>query len=184
MLEFSKNLKKRLHYEKHYLYPGGPTVNPGVKIEGGVYYGVIPGEAKFYFDLRVIPGMEYGQLIKDINDFLDDLKKADNDIDAELVLEDTITPWMPAAEIDKDNKLVQSCIDAAKDILGYEPRRVGVPFCTDASFIVSKLNIPTISSFGPGYIKLAHGPDEYVEVDSIIEAAKIYAITALDFLGG
>ncbi len=51
-----------------------------------------------------------------------------------------------------------------------------------SSFYVNKLNIPTISSFGPGFIKLAHGPDEYVDLEAIIDSAKIYALAALDFL--
>ena len=68
------------------------------------------------------------------------------------------------------------------EVIGFNPKQVGVPFGTDASFIVDKLGIPTISSFGPGYIKLAHGPDEYVNIQAIIDSAKIYALTAVNYL--
>jgi len=31
-------------------------------------------------------------------------------------------------------------------------------------------------------LKLAHGPDEYVNVQAIIDSAKIYALTAVNYL--
>jgi len=36
--------------------------------------------------------------------------------------------------------------------------------------------------FGPGYIKIAHGPDGYVNIQAIIDSAKIYALTAVNYL--
>lgn len=183
MVEFAKNLKKNLHYKPHYLYPDGPTISPGVTLNGGVFYGVIPGTASFGFDLRVIPGMTFQTLLEDIEVFLDKLMKKDKDLKVELILEGPkIAPWIPPVEISKDNPVVNCCINATKSVIGFNPKQVGVPFGTDASFIVDKLGIPTISSFGPGYIKLAHGPDEYVNVQAIIDSAKIYALTAVNYL--
>jgi acetylornithine deacetylase len=183
LLEFADNLKKYLRFKPHKLYPLGPTINPGVTLEGGVFYGVIPGQAGFGFDLRVIPGMEFDVLEADIKRFLKDLKEKDRDIDAELVLEKPpLDAWIPPAEIDEKHPVVKDCISSAEKVLGYKPRKVGEPFGTEASFYVNELGIPTIPSFGPGYIKLAHGPDEYVETKAIIDAAKIYALIALKFL--
>ena len=56
MVEFAKNLKNNLSYKPHKLYPLGPTINPGVTLEGGVFYGVIPGEASFGFDIELSLG--------------------------------------------------------------------------------------------------------------------------------
>jgi len=183
LVEFSKNLKNNLNYKNHYLYPNGPTINPGVTIDGGVFYGVVPGIASFGFDLRTIPGMEFKQVVGDINKFLNKLMAKDKDLKAELVLEGPkISPWVAPAEISQHHPVVESCIKATEAILNFKPEKVGVPFGTDSCFIVDKLKIPTISSFGPGYIKLAHGPDEYVDIKAIIDSAKIYAIAALIFL--
>jgi len=183
MVEFSKNLKNNLNYKDHYLYPNGPTINPGVTIDGGVFYGVVPGVASFGFDLRTIPGMEFKQIVDDINKFLNKLMAKDKDLKAELVLEGLNIPsWAPTAEIDQNHPVVKSCIKAAEAILNFKPEKAGVPFVADSCYIVDKLKIPTISSFGPGYIKLAHGPDEYVDIKAIIDSAKIYAIAALSFL--
>lgn len=183
LLEFSDNLKKHLHFKPQKLYPLGPTITAGVTLEGGVFYGIVPGSAGFGFDLRVIPGMKFEILKEDIENFLKKLKEADKELDAEFVIKKpTLDAWVPPAEIDEKHPIVESCISSAKRVLGYEPLKVGVPFGTESSFYVNGLGIPTVSSFGPGFIKLAHGPDEYVETKSIIDAAKIYALVALKYL--
>ncbi len=183
ILEFATNLKKKLHYNDHKLYPLGPTINPGVLLDGGVFYGVIPKTVSFGFDIRVLPGMTFEKLKNDIEEFLIYLERKNRDLNAELVFEKPpMIVWTPPSEISEHHPIVESCISSTKRILGYEPKKVGAPFTTDAGFFDSFSNIATISSFGPGYIKLAHGPDEYIEVQSIVDSAKIYALTALDFL--
>jgi acetylornithine deacetylase len=183
LLEFAINLKGRLNYRANNLYPKGPTINPGVFLNGGVFYGVVPGEASFGFDIRTIPGMNNEVLVRDINDFLNELMKKDPDLTAELVLEKPPLDNLLPAEIDRGHELVKSCLSACKVVLGFEPELMGVPFSTDAIYFANQLDIPTIPSFGPGLIKLAHVPNEYIEIKSLVDAAKIYAFTAVSFLG-
>ncbi len=183
LLEFANNLKGRLKYSSHNLYPGGPTINPGVFLSGGIFYGVVPGEASFGFDIRTIPGMNHRYIIKEINDFLNELMKKDKELKAELVLEKPPLDNLLPAEIKRDHDLVKSCLSSSKMVLGFEPELLGVPFSTDAIYYANQLKIPTIPSFGPGLIKLAHAPDEYVELKAIMDAAKIYALAAVNYLG-
>jgi acetylornithine deacetylase/succinyl-diaminopimelate desuccinylase-like protein len=42
--------------------------------------------------------------------------------------------------------------------------------------------IPVLAALGPGYLPVCHGPNEHVEVESIIEAAKIYALMLEELL--
>ena len=182
LCEFAQHLKSHLRFEPHYLYPNGPTVNPGVTLSGGIFYGVIPGEASFGFDIRVIPGMTLDVIKTDIETFLHELAKKDRDLHAELVLEKPPMDWFPAVEIKRDHPLVDACIQAAKAVVGAEPAVEGALFGTDAISFSDTTGIPSIPSFGPGLIKLAHAPDEYIEVEEIIQAAKIYAIAAAEYL--
>lgn len=182
LCEFADNLKNNIRYKPHYLYPTGPTVNPGVTLSGGIFYGVIPGEASFGFDIRVIPGMTLEGIKTDIEKFLDTLKKRDKDLKAELVLEKPPMDWHPPVEISKDHPVVNACLYATKEIIGEEPIIEGALFSTDGISFSGILGIPTIPSFGPGYIKLAHSPDEYIEIEDIVNAAKIYALAAVKYL--
>jgi acetylornithine deacetylase len=183
LVEFAENLKKYIHYESHPLYTTGPTINPGVTLDGGIFYGVIPGRASFGFDIRTIPGMSFKRARKDVEHFLSDLQEMDSDLRAELVLEKPPMDWLPPVEIRPDHPLVSSCVRSAKSVLNREPQLIGMPFSTDGVFFVKAgVDMPIISSFGPGLIKLAHAPDEYIHVQSIIDSAKIFALTAIDFL--
>ncbi|UCB44861.1 MAG: M20 family metallopeptidase [Spirochaetota bacterium] len=183
LMEFAVHLKEHLTYESHSLYPGGPTVNPGVILEGGVFYGVIPGKASFGFDLRIIPGMTLESVKKDIENFLYNLQKSDNDLKAELIIEAPPIDWFPSVEIERSHPLVYSCVEAAEKVLGISPNLMGVPFSTDGiHYAKAGIDMPIVSSFGPGLIKLAHAPDEYIEVQSVVDSAKIFAITAINYL--
>ncbi|HCN08473.1 MAG TPA: hypothetical protein DIT01_11115 [Lentisphaeria bacterium] len=42
--------------------------------------------------------------------------------------------------------------------------------------------IPTVPAFGPGLLPLAHGPNEYVGIESIVQASKMHGLAALDYL--
>jgi acetylornithine deacetylase/succinyl-diaminopimelate desuccinylase-like protein len=55
------------------------------------------------------------------------------------------------------------------------------PGGTDGSRWVAA-GIPTIAALGPGLLTLAHRPNEYVEVEEILQASRIYALAALRFL--
>jgi acetylornithine deacetylase/succinyl-diaminopimelate desuccinylase-like protein len=180
LLGFAQNLKNEMSFGKHSLYPDGPIINPGVLLEGGVFYGVIPGSASFGFDIRYIPGMSDKTIKKDIEKFLKKLMDKDNNLNAKLIVE----LWAPPVEIDRGHPLVKACMKATRTVIGKEPKPMGLDFATDGVFFEkAQQDIDIIPAFGPGFIRSAHGPDEYINTSSIIDAAKIFAIAALDYLG-
>jgi acetylornithine deacetylase/succinyl-diaminopimelate desuccinylase-like protein len=66
-----------------------------------------------------------------------------------------------------------------KKLTGKTPKIVGSGFWTDASILVNQGCIPTVI-FGPGREEIAHTNMEYVEIDQLLVAAQVYALTALD----
>jgi len=179
---FADHLKENIRFTPHELYPLGPTVNPGVTLSGGIFYGVVPGEASFGFDIRVIPGMTHKGLVEDIEAFLAKLRKEDPELRVEYVPERPPLNWLGAVEIERDHPVVGACRDAVKTVMDIDPLIEGAPFGTDGVYFKGYLGIPTIPSFGPGLIKLAHGPNEYVGVDDLVNSVKIFAIAAADYL--
>ncbi len=171
----------RLTYQPHPLC-AAPTVNLGVKLEGGVGYGVCPGVAEFQSDVRTLPGMTREQLQADLERFLDAIRREHPPLRIELEFEPPPLDWIPPTEVAADHPLVAALLKSAELVLGHTPKMSAFPGGTDASKFQAVAGIPTIPSFGPGWLDLAHGPNECVGIEAIVQAAKIYAQTAQNFL--
>jgi acetylornithine deacetylase/succinyl-diaminopimelate desuccinylase-like protein len=160
--------------------PEGATINVGVTLSGGVFYGIYPGEAECGVDVRTVPGMTHTGLQADVEAFLDRLRQDD----PELQVGATWVPelaWFPPSAIDSGHPLVAAAADAARAVLGREVPPGVMPAFTDGTNW-SEAGIPAIPAFGPGLLPLAHRPNEYVTVAEIVDAARIYALTALRYL--
>ncbi len=178
MLRMDHDLKAALTYLPHPLCPLGPTVNVGVTANGGVFYGVIPGSAEFRSEVRTIPGMTREQTEKDILAYLSALSQAEPALAAEI----EVDGWAPATEISAEHPVVEALRAAAQSVLGIRPPVGAFPGGTDATHFQLSAGIPTVAAFGPGFLPRAHGPNECLSVDSIVEAAKIYVLAARRFL--
>ncbi|MGQ9585386.1 MAG: M20 family metallopeptidase [Anaerolineae bacterium] len=176
-----KDLK--IQFPPHPLCPGGITLTPGVFVDGGVYYGVCPGFAEFGVDLRTVPGMAKEGVRLDVEAFLNSLREEDPDLAVEMVFEEGPLGWNQPSEISPQHPLVQAGLRAAERVLGFRPPLRGFPGATDAGTFQHEAGIPAIPAFGPGLLPLAHGPDEYISTEGIVQAAKVYALMALLYLG-
>ena len=172
----------RPRFDPHPAFPTGPTVNAGTLFDCRGAYGVIPGEAEFVTDVRVIPGMQREGLQAEVAAFLEHARASDPDLDAEVVADPGRLGWSAPQEIASDHALVQHVRAAMRRVLGREPVTGGYPATTDARYL-STAGIPTLPALGPGRITLAHAPDEWVAEREIVDGAKIYALGAAAFLG-
>jgi len=165
------------------LYPQGPTVNLAVMLEGGVFYGVYPGHAEFASEIRIVPGMDRGQTERELQDFVEQLKREDPSLRIELDLKPRPNlTWIDGMQLSEDEPVVQAVASAAETVLGRRPPFRGFPGGTDARSLYVGAGIPTIPAFGPGLLDLCHGPDEYVPIEDVVQAAKVYALAARRFL--
>ena len=174
-----RDLEAYLTFEPHPLCPTGPTVNVGVMAEAGVFYGVYPGNAEFACDIRTLPGMSERRLIDDINRFLTAAMADNPDLRAELVWE----LMVPATEISPDEPIVGILQAAAGEVLGMEPRLDAFPGATDAPHFQLTAGIPCVAAFGPGLLPRAHSPNEYMAAEGVAQAARIYALASIRYLG-
>jgi acetylornithine deacetylase/succinyl-diaminopimelate desuccinylase-like protein len=159
-----------------------PTINLAVKIEGGVGYGVCPGVAEFQADIRTLPDMTRQQLQTDVETCLSLIRRDDPELRAELEFEPPPLAWLPATEVPADHPFVAVLLTASEQVLGWRPKLSAFPGGTDAAKFQARAGIPTIPSFGPGWLRLAHGPDECVGIEAIVQAAKMYALAAQTYL--
>lgn len=169
----------RLDHPPHTLDDVAPTLNTGVTASGGVFYGVVPGEAEFRCDLRTVPGMTHESVDAALRGWIARAQEEDPSLRLELEYEPTLT-WVPSAQIDLEHPLVAAARHAAAHVLGTAPPTTMFPGTTDAPWF-DQAGIPTIPSFGPGILTYCHGPNEFVTVEAIQQAARIYAHTAAGY---
>lgn len=178
MVEFRQHFKPR--YPAHPLCPTGPTINIGVKTLGGVGYGVLPGHAEFWTDVRLTPGMNRQDFIEDIELALAKCAPELQGARVHFALHETLG-WFDASEIAADHPAVIAASRAAIEVLGVLPQLAAFPGATDAHPLQVSGGIPTLAAFGPGQLPLAHGPNEWVSVKSLGQAMRMYALTVLEF---
>jgi acetylornithine deacetylase/succinyl-diaminopimelate desuccinylase-like protein len=167
-----------LPHEPHPLAAGGATITPGVLVRGGVYYGVHPGQAEFAVDVRIPPGMTPEGVVPRVRDFLATLETEDPELSTEL----TVLGGTTAYEVDGERPFVRALGDAAERVLGRRLPFGMFPAYTDGHQF-ARCGIPAVPAFGPGLLTLAHGPNEWVSVEGIVQAAQIYALAAVNYLG-
>lgn len=170
-----------LTFVPHELGGAGPTVNIGVMISGGTYFGVVPGRAEIACDIRTVPGMTQESVRKDVERWLDGLREQDPELEVALEFDERLA-WIPWSELDKQHPLATAASRAAEDVLGAAPEFGVFPGGTDAPWY-SQVGIPALPSFGPGMLTSAHGPNEFVSRSSLIEAGRMYARIVADFCG-
>lgn len=178
MVAFRRELTFR--HPAHSLCPSGPTINIGVRAFGGYGYGVLPGDAEFWTDVRTTPGMTFDAFDEDVRAALARTASELQGATYELSYPEHLR-WTPATEMAEDHPAVVAALRAAEAVLGTAPPLGAFPGATDACAFQVNGNVPTLAAFGPGQLPLAHGPNEWVSVTSLEQAARMYALTALEY---
>jgi acetylornithine deacetylase/succinyl-diaminopimelate desuccinylase-like protein len=88
----------RVRNAEHALCPAGPTVSLGVRLAGGVGFGVLPGEAELWGDIRTSPGMTREAFEEDMHHALDPIRTSCSDVSIEFPGR---FPWMAGAVGDR-----------------------------------------------------------------------------------
>jgi acetylornithine deacetylase len=169
-----------LTYPEHPLCPTGPTINLGLKTLGGYGYGVLPGVAEFWNDIRTVPGMTHEQFDADLHAALARVEPELHGATVEVEYRENLR-WTPATELAPEHPAVVATVRAAERVLGQAPPLGAFPGATDACAFHAIGGIPTLAAFGPGQLPLAHGPNEWVSVTSLKQAARMYALTAIEY---
>ena len=82
---------------------------------------------------------------------------------------------------DREDPVVLAADWATRTQTGVAPTYAGVPGATDGTFLWALKNIPIVT-MGAGDRQVPHQVDEWVDLDQLVETAKIYALTALHYL--
>ena len=162
-------------YKEHPLLGGfSKSINT---IAGGVKTNVVPDHCMVTVDMRTVPGQDHRAILKQVEDLIADLSRRIPDFKASVRAANDRAP----VETSPNDPMVQSFYDVVAEVAGERPVPKGVRYYTDAVAFVPVLKIPMIIC-GPGDAKLAHQPNEHVEVSKLVQAAKIYTLAAAKLL--
>jgi len=152
---------------------GKPTVNVG-SIRGGIKPNMVPDSCEAEIDIRYLPNQNHLQIIDDFEKLVGDLEGKDPQIETEI----EIIRYRSSIEIPKEEKVIKIIMQAVKRVLGEYPEFRGKVTPADTEHLVTA-GIPSVM-FGPGSEKLAHSSNEWISIDDILTAVKIYAAIMLD----
>ena len=149
---------------------GHPTVNAAL-IEGGSAPNVVPDRCAIDIDRRLIPGETDPHAVLALFQALAaDIRRDHPEVDVRA----EIREWTDAAEAPSDSIVADAIRASAYAERGETPADVGFTGITDARFYINDARIPT-AIFGPGSLSVAHTANEWVAVDDLVAAARIYA---------
>lgn len=159
-----------------------PTVNSGVRVDGGVFYGVHPGHASVKCDVRLVPGMTHNDLDQELRVCLSDTLPSD--IRWTIQYAEGSLGWMPAAELPTSDPVVAAAQEASVAVLGRTLPLGAYPGGTDATHFMQQAGVPSVAALGPGWLSVAHGPNECVGVDQLRDGQALYEQLAHAYCGG
>ena len=162
---------------------GQPSITPTIVLTpprgaGEPQNNVMPGAVEITLDCRLIPGQDPEALAAQIQIRLDAVLDADPRLNARCEVIETRHP----TRTDADHPIVAALAGAYTDLSGRAPIYGGVPGSTDGTILNARAGVPIVTC-GPGDIYIPHHTDEWVAVDEITQAARMYVLAAIRYLG-
>ncbi len=133
-------------------------------INGGFKSNVIPDKCEATIDFRVLPG----QTVQDVEEAVENLAAKLGikvSVEVPLVIEPSV--------LTDGEELTGTLEKLVNKFYGEKPLKIMMPGASDARFLRNILKIPTVQ-FGPGEGETAHASNEYVEINDLIKATKVY----------
>ena len=151
------------------------------ELHGGRGWAIVPAAATAKLELRVTAAVSRAELEAALLAAFE-TAQAQTGAQATLTFAEGTQRWIAPSRVDPSEPIVAAATRAWRECLGREPVLGTFPGGTDAKSLTER-SIPAVPGIGPGALRRAHGPDEYVEIAELVTAARLYARTAAHFLG-
>ena len=166
----------------HHPFLGQPSITPTILLSPPRHHGepqnnVMPGATEMVLDCRLIPGQDPDALTARLEALLQTATR----VDERLRYTINVTEVRHPTSTDPDHPVVTTLASAFADLTGQTPIYGGVPGSTDGTILNTYKGIPIVTC-GPGDIQIPHHIDEWVSVEEIKTAARMYVLAALRYL--
>jgi acetylornithine deacetylase len=164
-----------------YYDPGQFIVNPGVissRSRGADSAFFVPDEFSAEYVIFYSPHDTRAEAVAEVLAAIDSVVSQDEWLSQHPPKIEWL-PSIPGTMIEEDNPLFAAAKSAVTDLTGKVPGTQGLASGCDGGWL-TEAEIPTLI-YGPGDITSGHAPNESVRVDHMIQAAKVYALSALRY---
>jgi len=153
---------------------GHGRFNPGV-ISGGVQVNMVPDLCILEVDRRTLPGETKDDVYEEFSERLDAISESNKDFRYDI----TDPSWLiPPNDISLNEPVVMSLMKAYQTVNRRTTKATAFVAGSDAPH----MGFPTVVC-GPGSINQAHSTLEFVSVDQLMGATRMYLWTTFDLLG-
>jgi acetylornithine deacetylase/succinyl-diaminopimelate desuccinylase family protein len=150
---------------------GNPSINVGT-IQGGTSGNTVPELCRVVVDRRLIPGEKLADVKESLNRVLEKVRIEN----PQLRIETRVLVEGEPSETSAGDPIVKASREAVMQVKRKDPGVTGFTATCDMRLLVAK-GIPTVI-LGPGSLNQAHKANEFVEIQQVVDAARIYALTA------
>ena len=150
-------------------------INMG-KIQGGTWPSSVPDLVTLEGRIGVGPNEQMEEVKNQMRDCLAVLSSNDAWLKEHPVrLEFFGGQWVPNA-VESHHPFIQLLGENYQKVYGNPVTMEASPWGTDGGLLGRVGNIPTLV-IGPGETKMAHYPNEYIDLNEVVKAAKLFALT-------
>lgn len=140
----------------------------GGVVRGGVKVNVVPDTCSFTVDRRVIPEENIDGVKHEFTEFVLKIAK-ELKCDVKIKILEEMKPCI----VSESSRLLTTLKNVAKHAIGVEPKETLCIGGLDMRYFI-EAGIDTLT-YGPGPTEAAHRPDEYIDIESMVKAAQVYA---------
>lgn len=173
-----ERLKSKVQKRKTSFFTKGPkdkyaSLMIGGELIGGNKINMVPDRTVFSIDRRVLPEEEMLEAYSEIVSVIEGFKKRYSNVGIDVNISKKAES--PPLFVRDGGVLFDAVSGAIKDVIGKRCRFAIMPGSTDIRYLLER-GIPAIG-YSPGDTAHWHSDNEYIEIKSILTAAKVYAST-------
>ena len=169
--------------ERSHPATGHSTMNYGT-INGGTQPSTVAGSCVLSIDRRWIPGEKYDDVLNEYAELIEEMRNDDPEFKCNIKVmnESKMKEGYvhEAMEIDQNHILVDLLNKSCEKEIKTTPKKTYFPAWSDGGLLNRYGGIPTLI-FAPGDLETAHSKDEFIDVNQLMPAVKIYLQTAFEF---
>ena len=146
----------------------------GGRVEGGTNFNVVPENCTFTLERRFNPEEDLEIEKARLFELLEQFQRKGIQLEVEILQEGL------SSGVSEDHPVAVALAEAIEAVVGERPAFEMCPGILETRWYACK-GIPAFA-YGPGFLEVAHGPNEFIEIERIYQHTLLYALVGARLL--